>query len=141
MRRYQSRISGPLLDRIDLHVAVPPVPRDLVLNSAGQEDVLQRVDAVARARAAQRSRQDGLNAETRAAELLTVAKLDSRARHLMERAADRYRLSARSTHRVLRTARTIADLCGSASIGPDHAAEALSFRAMDWEGGLGMAAL
>jgi magnesium chelatase family protein len=72
--------------------------------------------------------------------MIRLAGLNARARTLLTRAAQRYRLSARSTHRVLRTARTAADLDESTCVSTEHVSEALSFRALDWEGGLGMAA-
>jgi magnesium chelatase family protein len=138
--RYQSRISGPLLDRIDLHVAVPPLPKDLLLEPPARAGTSVPADAVASARTVQLARQGKLNAELSAAELLDVAKLQPRARDLLVRATDRYRLSARSTHRILRTARTVADLNGTTEVNSEQVAEALSYRAMDWEGALGMAA-
>ena len=141
VRRYQGRISGPLLDRIDLHVSVPPVPEHLVLKN--QEADLQASDWVGQitlARAAQRRRQGVLNADISGSETIRLAGLNAPARALLTRAAERYRLSARSTHRVLRTARTAADLDESTCVSTEHVSEALSFRALDWEGGLGMAA-
>jgi magnesium chelatase family protein len=139
--RYQSRISGPLLDRIDLHVSVAPLPHGLVLEPPprdGQEDFPA---AVAGARAAQNRRQGKLNANLNAAELLAVAQPRAEGRQLLVRATERYRLSARSAHRILRTARTVADLSGVTEVGAEQVAEALSYRAMDWEGNLGMAAV
>jgi len=139
--RYQGRISGPLLDRIDLHVAVPPLPKDLVLEHPANAGDANSGDLVVGARAAQLERQGKLNAELGATELLRVAQLEPAARRLLERAAERYRLSARSAHRILRTARTVADLCGAADVGTEPVAEAISYRALDWEGALGMAAM
>ncbi|MFU8814196.1 MAG: YifB family Mg chelatase-like AAA ATPase [Pseudomonadales bacterium] len=143
VRRYQGRISGPLLDRIDLHVAVPPVPRHLVLGTTGRAASEVAADArprVAAARAVQSRRQRCLNADLTGTAVLDAAHLDAAGRRLLERATDRYVLSARGAHRVLRTARTIADLDGADAVGTAHLSEALSFRALDWDGGLGMAA-
>ncbi len=141
VRRYQGRISGPLLDRIDLHVSVPPVPEHLVLKNRDENlRASDRVEQITLARAAQRRRQGVLNADIGGPEMINLAGLNARARNLLTRAAVRYRLSARSTHRVLRTARTAADLDESTCVSTEHVSEALSFRALDWEGGLGMAA-
>ena len=141
VRRYQGRISGPLLDRIDLHVSVPPVPEHLVLkNSEADLQATDQIAQIARAQAAQRRRQGMLNADISGQQLLRLAGLNAQAYHLLTRATVRYRLSARSAHRVLRTARTVADLDESKCVSTEHVSEALSFRALDWEGGLGMAA-
>jgi magnesium chelatase family protein len=142
VRRYQARISGPLLDRIDLHVAVPPVPNVLMVSARELGDSTQAAlrDAVARARSLQRQRQDGLNSELGGPRVLAAARLDEDGRRLLERASERYALSARGTHRVLRTARTIADLSAEEAVSTIHLSEALSFRALDWNAGLGTAA-
>lgn len=141
VRRYQSRISGPLLDRIDLHVAVPPVPRELMLRTA--DDTATSAAAVrhqvATARERQWRRQGCLNSELPGRRAVALAALDGAGERLLERATERYGLSARGAHRVLRSARTIADLEGVAAVGTQHLSEALSFRAMDWGGGLGVA--
>ncbi len=134
-RRYQSRISGPLLDRIDLHIEVPAVkPGDLALpaNGEGTAEVAGRV-AAARERQAARLREAGereglLNAELQGALLDVLAPLATEARQLLQRAAERLHLSARAYHRMLRVARTIADLAGSEIIERSHMAEALAYR-------------
>ena len=143
VRRYQGRVSGPLLDRIDLHVAVPPVPRHLLLGAlpgASVGGALEARQLVTQARAVQAERQGCLNAEVTGTAVLQAARLDAAGRRLLERATERYVLSARGAHRVLRTARTIADLDGAGTVATSHLSEALSFRALDWDGGLGMAA-
>lgn len=137
VRRYQGRISGPLLDRIDLHVAVPPVPQDLVVRLAGQDAAADPGDRVAAARQRQIQRQGCLNADIPGARVVAAAALDSDGTRLLSRAAERFALSARGTHRVLRTARTIADLTGEERVSVPVLSEALSYRALDWEGGLG----
>ncbi|WP_129793855.1 YifB family Mg chelatase-like AAA ATPase [Sphingosinicella sp. CPCC 101087] len=129
---YQARVSGPLLDRIDLHVEVQAVAAaDLALPppAEGSAEVAGRVAA---ARAIQTERYDGHAARTNAeadGELLdAVATPDDPGRQLLAQAAEAMRLSARGYHRVMRVARTIADLSGSEGVGRVHVAEALSYR-------------
>jgi magnesium chelatase family protein len=134
---YQTRISGPLLDRIDLNIEVPAVTAaDLILPppAEGSKEVAARV---ARARAIQAERYAalglagvGINAVAPAAVLEEVARPDSAGLTLLRDAADAMRLSARGYHRVLRVARTLADLDGAAKVGRVHLAEALSYRAL-----------
>jgi magnesium chelatase family protein len=133
---YQSRLSGPLLDRIDLYIEVPPVaPSDLDLPPPAESSA-----AVARRVAAARKRQalryqampEGqrirTNAEADGALLNAAATPEPAGRTLLARAADRLNLSARGYHRVLRVARTLADLEGAALVARRHVAEALSYR-------------
>ncbi|MBM3542542.1 MAG: YifB family Mg chelatase-like AAA ATPase, partial [Alphaproteobacteria bacterium] len=133
---YQARISGPLLDRIDLHVDVPAVnPADLSLPppAEGTAEIAARV---ARARAVQAQRYAGVdgpapvrtNAQADGELLELVAAPDAAGRALITEAAEKMRLSARGYHRVLRTARTIADMEGTESVKRLHIAEALSYR-------------
>ena len=134
VQRYLSRISGPLLDRIDLHVSVPEVPRELLLAGAPSESdtIKATAEDVLRARERQLRRQGKLNAQLRGRELDPNHILDKTGRALLRRAAERYRLSARGFHRVLRLAQTVADLENSKRIVPAHVGEALSYRALDW---------
>jgi len=130
---YLGRISGPLMDRFDLRIEVPPVAvTDLDLPTSGDSSA-SVAERVARARAVQTDRykgKDGLrtNADAEGQVLEEITQLDSESRDLLVRAADRFGLSARGYHRVLRVARTIADLDGSADLHRPHIAEALSYR-------------
>ena len=134
---YQGRLSGPLLDRIDLHIEVPPVTAaDLILPppAEGSREVAARV---ARARQMQAERYAALgaaqvrtNASAQGAVLDEVVRLDNASLALIHDAADAMRLTARGYHRVLRVARTLADLDGSDKVGRMHLAEALSYRVL-----------
>ena len=128
---YRRKISGPLLDRIDLHVEVPAVPAGDFHHPADAEPSSAVAARVAMAREAQRRRTgDGrlTNAALPARLLRQHAAAEPAVRQLLERAMERLGLSARGYQRVLRVARTIADLDGSVSVGPSHAAEALRYR-------------
>jgi len=133
---YQSKLSGPLLDRIDLHIDVPPVAAsDLALPPPAESsaEIAQRVHA-ARARQTVRyaklpdDRRVRTNAEADGVLLDEIATPEEAGRTLLTRAAERLRLSARGYHRVLRVARTLADLDGAAIVARRHVAEALSYR-------------
>jgi magnesium chelatase family protein len=133
---YQSRLSGPLLDRIDLHIDVPAVsPADLALPPPAETSAAI-AGRVAAARARQSRRYAALppelrirtNAEADGALLDEIATPEPAGRALLTRAAERLRLSARGYHRVLRVARTLADLDGAAGVARQHIAEALSYR-------------
>src|SRR3954452_7817115 len=134
---YQGRLSGPLLDRIDLHIEVAAVTAaDLILPppAEGSRDVALRV-ARARTMQAQRYAALGLsgvrtNAEVNGPVLEEVAKPDAAGMTLLRDAADAMRLSARGYHRVLRVGRSLADVFGAHRVGRLHLAEALSYRAM-----------
>jgi magnesium chelatase family protein len=132
---YQARLSGPLLDRIDLHIEVPAVTAaDLILPppSEGSREVAKRV-LRAREMQAQRYTASGLahirtNAAAHGSVLEDAARPDAAGLGLLRDAADAMRLSARGYHRVLRVARTLADLDGTERVGRVHLAEALSYR-------------
>lgn len=129
---YQARLSGPLLDRIDLHVEVAGVSAaDLALPAAAEASAPVAA-RVARARDIQRARFEShgirTNAEAEGELLDAVARPDAAGRALLAEAAERMRLSARGYSRVLKVARSIADLAGAAMVGRAHIAEALTYR-------------
>jgi magnesium chelatase family protein len=130
---YLGRISGPLMDRFDLRVEVPPVAySDLDLPESGDGSVIV-AGRVATARAVQTRRFDGIdgvrvNADAEGQLLEQVATPDPQGRDLLTKVAQRFGLSARGYHRVLRVARTIADLDGSDGVCHPHVAEAVSYR-------------
>ncbi len=131
--KYQKRISGPLLDRIDIHLQVPRVDYEKLSDDrVGEpsEKIRNRVEA---ARDRQRARFKELssvtsNSDMRPAEVRRFCQLDAACSSLMKTAMNQLQLSARAYHRVLKLARTIADLAGSEAIGPTHLAEALQYR-------------
>lgn len=130
--KYQKRISGPLLDRIDIHIEVPRVDYEkLSANRLGEASAEIRA-RVEKARQAQQARFDGsgvlTNADMRPAEVRLFCQLDATGEALMRTAMHQLQLSARGYHRVLKLARTIADLAGEQAIAPHHLAEALQYR-------------
>jgi magnesium chelatase family protein len=128
---YRSRLSGPLLDRIDLHVDVPALPyRELAAAPPGESSAVVRGRVVA-ARERQQRRGTRWNARLSAAELGRFAPLDAAGHALLERAVTRLGLSARAITRLRRVARTIADLDGSPAVTAAHLAETLQYRVLD----------
>ncbi|WP_347312629.1 YifB family Mg chelatase-like AAA ATPase [Defluviimonas sp. SAOS-178_SWC] len=130
---YLGRISGPLMDRIDLRVEVPPVAyTDLDLPDSGEASatVAERVAAARETQAARFADHNDIrvNADAEGRLLEEVATPDSEGRDLLAKVAERFGLSARGYHRVLRVARTIADLAGSQEVRKPHVAEAVSYR-------------
>ncbi len=130
---YLGRISGPLMDRFDLRVEVPPVAyTDLDLPPSGDTSatVAARVQAARRVQEKRFAPHSGLrvNADAEGAVLEEIATPDEEGRALLARVAERFGLSARAYHRILRVARTIADLDGSADVRRPHVAEAVSYR-------------
>jgi magnesium chelatase family protein len=134
--RYCARVSGPLLDRIDLHVEVPRVPVQLLAaidGESGEPSGTIRA-RVAAARARQRERlgpRIGTKARVPGRDVRRLCRIDARGRKLLEAASERLGLSARAYTRVLRVARTIADLAGEAHITTSHLAEAIQYRSLD----------
>ena len=131
VRRYQTKISGPLLDRVDIHLRVPRPAVSATDPSAPSDGEASSVVAarVAAARQRQLARQGCINARLSAKQLGAVAKLAAAEKVLIDRAIERLALSARSHHRILRVARTLADLDRSARIDRSHLAEAIGYRA------------
>lgn len=137
VQRYRSRVSGPLMDRIDMHVEVPSVPRELMRNSTrGNEDdhaedsqtVRNRVE-LARERQIKRGNRPNAMLGNREVERhCTISEADSQ---LLERAIEQLGLSARAYHRILKVARTIADLADSPDIATAHLMEAINYRRLD----------
>ncbi|MFQ5519358.1 MAG: ATP-binding protein, partial [Mariprofundus sp.] len=133
IRRYISRISGPLLDRFDLRIHVPPVDREELANMQPGESsasIAARVQT-ARQRQYQRLGDGCVNARMGTDELERFAKPDDEGAKLLDQAMRRFSLSARSYHRILKVARTIADLAGLENINSGHIAEALQYRGDD----------
>ena len=130
--RYQKRVSGPLMDRIDIFVEVPPVEYEKLVDEAPVEDSSQVRQRVERAREAQWQRFRDCNflrnSEMGPAEVWKFCPLDDGAKSLLQTATQQLSLSARAFHRVLKVSRTIADLEGQEQIGVGHLAEALQYR-------------
>jgi len=134
--RYRARVSGPLLDRIDLHVEVPRVPVAALADDAPSEEPSAAVRArVEAARARQRRRLGPrtipLNAHIPGREVRRLCHIGPAGRRLLEAASERLGLSARAYTRILRVARTIADLAGEDEITTSHLAEAIQYRSLD----------
>ena len=131
IRRYRARVSGPLLDRIDLHIEVPRLPHRLLRGETKEETsatIRARVDA---ARQRQLQRTGKANAALTTREIERHCVLNDADQRLLETALERLGLSPRAYHRILKVARTIADLASSESIQTLHLTEAISYRALD----------
>lgn len=137
VKKYLNRISGPLMDRIDLHVEVTPVSYDELAESnavAEKSEIIR--DRVVKAREIQQRRYVSLpeihnNAQMPANQVRNICTLDSAGSLLIKRAMERLQLSARAYDRILKVARTLADLSGDDNIGLEHLAEAIHFRSLD----------
>ncbi|MBI1370052.1 MAG: YifB family Mg chelatase-like AAA ATPase [Planctomycetes bacterium] len=134
MDKYLSRVSGPLVDRIDIHIEVPRVPYDqLATKPTGTNSATMRSE-VMRARQIQSQRNGGplrTNSHLRGRELDKLAVFDAAGSQLMQRAMTELGLSARAYDKVRRVARTIADLAGAEAISVDHVGEAIQYRLLD----------
>jgi magnesium chelatase family protein len=129
--RYRGRISGPLLDRIDIHLEMPAVPQeDLLRQSAGETSTAVR-ERVAAARQVQIERQGKSNSSLGPREIDRWCRPAAAAEGLLRQAIARLNLSARAYHRVLKLARTIADLARNEAIAVAHVAEAIQYRKLD----------
>ena len=138
IQRYRSKISGPLMDRVDIHVEVPAVAyRELTAGSAEETSQIIR-ERVTRARAIEmaRFRRSTIycNAQMNSRQIRTFCSIDGASRHLLESAIHTLALSARAYHRILKIARTLADLDGGGPIGEHHIGEAIQYRSMDRAG-------
>ncbi len=126
--RYQARISGPLLDRIDLQVEVPAVGAELLAGAADGEASNVVRERVAAARVGANARQGSSNSALAGDALDLLCALDAAASRFLQSAAERLGWSARGFHRILRIARTIADLADSRAIEIAHLGEAIQYR-------------
>lgn len=139
---YQARVSGPFLDRIDIRIDVPALSAgDLIAPSGDQEPSARVAERVAAARERQRRRYADAghpeiltNAAAPASLIERLIEPDLESRTLLMQAADRFKLSARAYHRVLKVARTLADLAGAENVARPHIAEALGYRVMIGQG-------
>jgi magnesium chelatase family protein len=135
IHRYRTKVSGPLLDRIDIQIGVPPVTmRELSLDTEQESSSVIRQRVMA-ARAIQIDRFAGkafsANGQMAARTVKKYCGVDEQAKHLLEHAVERFGLSARAYHRILKVSRTIADLDGKTDIDESHVAEAVQYRALD----------
>ena len=131
-RRHRNRISAPLLDRIDIHIEVPKLDKSaLDQNRPENEDSRTIRKRVTRAYQVQMQRAGKSNADLSSTEVDVYCCLDKAHRMLLETAMDKLQLSARAYHRILKLARTIADISASENIGQAHLAEAISYRSLD----------
>jgi magnesium chelatase family protein len=142
VKRYLGKISGPLMDRIDLHIEVNPVPYSELAGKAQGEDSASIRKRVIRAREIQTERYkelEGIHSNSQLSPKLmkTYCEVDTAGNLLLKNAVERLGFSARSYNRILKVARTIADLEGSLKIESRHVAEAIQYRSLDREGWLG----
>jgi magnesium chelatase family protein len=129
IQRYRSKISGPLLDRIDMHIEVTRLPTQLLTRAQADGESSQNIrERTEKSAAIQHARQQSANSRLKQKQLKRFCVLNPAAENLLETAIDKFNLSVRAYHRILKVARTIADLADSDHIQETHIAEALSFR-------------
>jgi magnesium chelatase family protein len=132
VQRYRSRISGPLLDRLDMHIEVPRVAAEFLRKpSAPSEGTAEIAVRVVRARELQHDRQGMCNSRLEGASIEHYCKPDTQALVVLEQAARHFNISARAYHRILKVARTIADLGARAGVSAMHVSEAMTLRQLD----------
>jgi magnesium chelatase family protein len=142
MQRYMNKISGPLLDRIDIHIEVTPVPFDKLSDDRKAETSVSIRKRVTQAREIQSVRFGSMqlihyNAQMYTNHIREYCALDDTSKSLLKNAMERLNLSARAYDRILKVARTIADLEASENVNSHHIAEAIQYRSLDREGWLG----
>jgi len=142
MQRYLSKISGPLLDRIDIHIEVTPVPFEKLSEDRRGESSAVIRERVTHARGVQHERFKAFekihyNAQMGPRQIREFCKLDERSKQLLKTAMEKLNLSARAYDRILKVSRTIADLENSENLQEDHLSEAIQYRSLDREGWLG----
>ena len=137
INRYRDRLSGPLLDRVDMHIEIPPLPKGLLIGKTSAPTESSQVvrERVAASQQRQYHRQGMLNRQLQGKQLTEICELDPKLQDFLAQAMDKLALSARALHRVMRVARTIADLADATHINQQHLSEALSFRKLDRRGG------
>ena len=142
MQRYLGKISGPLLDRIDIHIEVTPVPFDKLSEERKGESSVDIRKRVTKGREIQSKRFADFenihyNAQMNVKQIRKFCELSSESKALLKTAMEKLNLSARAYDRILKVSRTIADLENAKDISPNHISEAIQYRSLDREGWLG----